>query len=110
MKTLISIILTTVSISFLCAFLVSDHKSIIREEGFVPDSTTAVNVAIAILSPIYGREDIELEKPFHAVLINGIWIVEGTNEDRYTEGFVGGIAHIEIRKKDCKVMKVWHDR
>ncbi len=32
--------------------------------GYVPDQATAIGIAVAIWSPIYGKEQIEKEKPY----------------------------------------------
>jgi len=43
----------------------TDYKP---KAGFVPDSKTAVTVAEAVLIPVYGKEQIESERPFTATL------------------------------------------
>jgi len=51
----------------------------VPKNGFVPDEKTAVAVAEAILSPIYGQDQIVHERPFHAELDgNDVWKVEGS--------------------------------
>jgi NTF2 fold immunity protein len=45
---------------------------------YVPDPATAIKIAIAFWEPIYGREQVAKNKPFHAKLKNGIWIVDGS--------------------------------
>ncbi len=35
-----------------------------------------------------------------------VWVVEGT----LSAGYDGGVAHIEIRKKDCMILKVIHGK
>src|SRR6478735_2100529 len=47
-------------------------------DGFVPDAFTAVAVAEAILTPIYRAKTIASERPFKAVLHDGVWFVTGT--------------------------------
>jgi hypothetical protein len=78
-----------------------------QKDGYVPDDQTAVKVAEAIFVPMYG-EDILKERPFHATLQNdSIWIITGSlnsNSDK------GGVVHAEIRKKDCMILKVIHDK
>ncbi|MDD4969563.1 MAG: NTF2 fold immunity protein [Paludibacter sp.] len=77
----------------------------IPKDGFVPDKITAIRIAIAVWLPIYG-DAIYKEKPFDAVLKNGIWIVEGS----LPKGFLGGVAVIKIQKKDGKVLSVFHGK
>ncbi len=47
----------------------------IPANGFVPDSATAVRIAVAIWTPIYGEDRIAAEQPCHAQLRGGIWTV-----------------------------------
>jgi hypothetical protein len=42
------------------------------KDGFVPDSTTAIKVAEALLIPAFGKDKIESERPFKATLDNGV--------------------------------------
>jgi len=41
--------------------------------GFVPDEKTAIAIAVAVWTPIYGEKNIQKEKPFKAVLKDGVW-------------------------------------
>src|SRR5437870_913236 len=56
------------------------------KNGYVPDEQTAIAIAVAVWTPIYGKAQIESEKPFRATLRNGIWTVGGT----LPEGHNGG--------------------
>jgi len=89
----------------LCVLVFSfDNNGYIPEQGFVPDKATASKVAEAILFPIYGNE-INYEKPFKVELKDSsVWVVRGN----FPEGALGGVAYIEIRKSDCKILKVTH--
>jgi hypothetical protein len=77
--------------------------SVKREAGFVPDEKTAI--AIAVWLPIYG-EEIQKQKPFKAVLKDGVWHVEGTLPAEYT----GGVALAEISKKDARILRISHGK
>jgi hypothetical protein len=57
---------------------VANAQSYAPKEGFVPDSTTAVKIAEAVLIPVYGKEKVESERPFKTTLKNGVWTVNGT--------------------------------
>ena len=46
--------------------------------GFVPDSATAVRIAIAAWIPIYGENMITVEQPFAATLKDSVWTVTGS--------------------------------
>ncbi len=63
-------------------------------------------MAVAVWNPIYGKENIEKEKPYTASLANGVWTVTGS----LPEGVVGGVAEAEISKNDCKVLRVSHGK
>ena len=43
----------------------------------VPDEASAVQVAEKVLVPIYGRKQVESERPFTAKLSGNVWIVYG---------------------------------
>jgi hypothetical protein len=71
----------------------------------VANKQTAIKIAEAIWLPIYGKE-IYNEKPFVAELnSSGIWIVKGTVHDTK-----GGAAYIEIRKSNCEILKIFHEK
>lgn len=76
------------------------------KNGFIPDERTAISVAEAILSPIYGEKQIISERPFHATLNDGIWTVSGS----LPQGWNGGVATIRIDKKTGTVISYIHGK
>jgi hypothetical protein len=74
--------------------------------GYVPDSETAIRIAVAIWEPIYGRKQIEGQKPYRATLKDGVWTVEGSLPD----GWLGGVAVAEISKSDGRILRVSHGK
>ena len=76
-------------------------------QGYVPDAATAIKIAVAVWEPIYGQEKISQQKPYRAVLVNGIWIVEGTLPKQYN---LGGVAVAEIAKDDGRILRVSHGK
>lgn len=78
----------------------------IPTEGFVPNEATAIKIAIAVWTPIYG-DKISKNKPYKIILKNGVWIVEGSLPSNYT---LGGVPYIEIQKTDGKILKVMHGK
>jgi hypothetical protein len=77
-------------------------------DGFVPNSNTALKIAYAILPNIYGKEVLS-QKPFVVKLIGDtVWHVDGTIQP--DNRLNGGEAHIEIRKRDCAILKVLHGK
>ncbi len=75
-------------------------------KGFVPDEKTAICIAIAVWSPIYGEKEIRSERPFKATLKDGVWTVEGS----LPKGWRGGVAVAEIAKDDGRILRVSHSR
>ena len=74
--------------------------------GFVPDSLTAVRIAEAVWTPIYGAAQIQGQRPFRASLQGDVWTVEGS----LAPGWVGGVALAEISKRDGRILRVSHGR
>ena len=81
--------------------------------GYVPDETTAIKIAEAVLIPVYGEKQIESERPFKAVLENDIWTVDGTlhcpdGKGGVTTMCVGGTAEVKLSKTDGRILKMIH--
>lgn len=49
-------------------------------KGFVPDASTAINVATPILRRVMGHKYVSLSEPLRAKLIMGRWVVSGTGQ------------------------------
>ena len=73
--------------------------------GYVPDADTAIRIALAVWEPIYGKKQIDLEKPYRATLKMGVWIVEGSLPHGWT---VGGWAIAEISASDGTILRISH--
>src|SRR5690348_11741150 len=56
--------------------------------GFVKDEQAAIAIALKAWIPIYGKKNIEGEKPYVAELKHGVWYVHGS----LAEGSHGGVA------------------
>lgn len=96
------------------AFAVEGHSSydqegkhhFVPQAGFVPDEATAIRIAEAVWTPIYGQS-IQEERPFRAKLINGVWHVEGSLPEGWR---LGGTPEAEIAKADGKILRVSHGK
>lgn len=101
-----------VSIHFLAAMLISitvagvDIAAYVPSDGFVPDERTAVRIAEAVLIPIYGEQQVARERPYQASLRNGVWIILGS----LPKNVLGGVAKVEISKKNGCVLSVIHGK
>lgn len=104
-SSMLSLVLLFVILLTSCATGVGGRISgYIPQEGYVPNEEIAIRIAETIWLPVYGSSIYE-KKPFVARLEDGIWIVQGTvNAGR------GGAPYIEIRKRDCKIMKMYHGK
>ena len=81
------------------------------KEPRVPDSATAVRKAEAALILVYGKRQVESERPFTALLKNDVWTVSGTlhcpgNKDSTLCD--GGVAVVQISKKDGRILSMIH--
>jgi hypothetical protein len=77
--------------------------------GYVPNEETAIKIAVAVWIPIYGKGQIEKEKPYTAILENGVWYVSGSlPKARTGEIIVGGVAEAEINKTDGRINRISH--
>lgn len=74
----------------------------VPKDGYVPDSRTAIAIAIAVLVPIYGEDEIQSKSPFVAALKNGKWTVTGTMPGNQ----VGGVPEVQLSKASGKILKV----
>ena len=87
----------------------SSPESYVPPHGFVPDSATAVRIAVAVWIPIYGERLIMSEQPFVATLKDGVWTVTGSlprvPDPRYQ---VGGTAVARIAQRDARILLVIH--
>jgi hypothetical protein len=99
-----SCLLATAIVALMAMNTNADEHSFNPPNGFVPDAATAVAVAEAILAPIYGRTQVEAERPFSASLGDGSWTVIG----HLPAGSVGGVASVVIEKTTGRIVSVTH--
>jgi len=83
-----------------------EQTGYIPKDGFVPNENTAIKIAIAIWTPIYG-DGVLKNKPYKVILKKGVWFVEGSLPENFT---LGGVPYIEIQKTDGKILKVMHGK
>ncbi len=80
--------------------------SYVPKDGFVPDAATAVKIAEAVWTPIYGEKEIAEQKPFKATLNKGVWTVLGSFN--HPPSWSGGVALAEISKATGQILRVSH--
>lgn len=89
----------------LCSESVTICRQLIQND-ILSDSTVAVQVAEAILIPIYGKQKIEQEKPFSAKSEGKTWVVTGS----LPKGWNGGVAQLVLLKSNGRVISLCHGK
>lgn len=93
------------------ASLGQEGRSVKRPEGFVPNESTAITIAEAVLAPIYGPELIAKERPFTATLNGDTWTVKGSLPKAGPDEIVmGGVAIVKISKRNGCILLVGHSQ
>ena len=86
-------------------------KGYVPPEGFVPTTEAAIAVAEAVLKPVYGKDQIESEHPFKAVLSGNVWVITGSvpchNPPPGAE-CPGGAAEVRISKRTGQILFMTH--
>src|SRR6267378_1061221 len=83
----------------------AQRRGAVPAKGFVPDSATAVRIAVAVWIPIYGEQLIMSEQPFVAKLTDGVWTVTGSLPPAPPGTvMVGGTAVAKISKRDGRIL------
>jgi hypothetical protein len=77
-----------------------------KQDDSVLTAETAIKIAVDAWEPIYGKKQIEKEKPYVAILKDSIWFVTGS----LPTGWVGGTAKAEILNRNGKILKIYHEK
>jgi hypothetical protein len=81
----------------------------------IKDSTEAIKIAEKALTRIYGKKQIESERPFEAKLENGVWTVSGSlhckdAKGKLTNVCAGGVALARISAANGRVISTQHTK
>jgi len=79
----------------------ADHQ----KKTFLVDEAIAIKIAYAAFKANYD----DVTGPYHATLKDGIWTVDSTFQTIPGIVMFGGPAHAQIRQKDGKLLKMWHE-
>lgn len=94
-----------------CVSLTETTHNFVPPEGYVPNEATAKIIAETVWSSIYGKDQIDSQKPFKAELIDGIWHMEGSLEKgRQGLTVIGGVAKMQISKQTGEIVRVSHSK
>jgi hypothetical protein len=77
--------------------------------GFVPDSATAVRIAVGVWIPLYGEKEINAQQPFVATLKGSVWTVTATpHATTYLllggRAIEGGTPLARIAQSDARIL------
>ena len=81
-----------------------EHHNVLNNSAAVPTKETAIELAVAVWAPIYGRDKIAKEAPFQAVRVDDCWFVTGSLE----KGWLGGTAEAVIAVADGRFLMISH--
>ena len=101
-----ALLLVVTCFILLSGSVVATQPSTLPKNGVIPDEQTAVGVALVIFRPVYGDEEISKFQPYHAQLERDTWTVYGT----LPRGSRGGTPQLRVRKRDGKVLDIWHSQ
>ena len=84
----------------------------------VPDAGTALSIAEPALIRVYGKRQIDYERPLTATLQDGIWSVYGTlccpdikgRRNCEVGRCAGGVAALKLRQTDGKILSISHGK
>ena len=77
--------------------------------GYVPDAATAIRIAEAVWTPIYGERKLRSERPFDADLRGNVWQVHGSLPPaKHGWETIGGTVEAEIDRQTGKILRVSH--
>lgn len=104
-------IMITIVIFLLIGIFPTEQSSKSKTPNLVPDSLTARSVAEVILVKYYGEN---VKKRFPLKISEDskkeVWILKGIIKERKGYVTMGGVPYIEIRKKDCCILKMTHGK
>jgi hypothetical protein len=84
----------------------SVHNVVNLESNIIKDSKTAIAVAEPILFGIYGKDNIENQKPYDVQYVEVYWVVSGTLK----EGVDGGTFLIIMDSRNGQVLRITHGK
>jgi NTF2 fold immunity protein len=109
---------TIIGTLLLMALASSGQDSQASSNVRVPDVATALNIAEPALIKVYGKYQIDYERPVTVALDDGIWNVYGTLCCPDLKGrrtceigkCVGGVAAVKVRQSDGKILSITHTK
>lgn len=82
------------------------HNVVNNETIIIKDSTSAIKITETILFDIYGKQNIEKQKPYEIYLLDKYWVISGT----LPEDYKGGTFLIIIDARNSRILKITHGK
>jgi len=92
--------------SYVASVKKGEHHDVRKLHEVVPTKETAIALAVAVWSGIYGKEKIEKEAPYQAIRIDDCWVVTGSLQ----VGRLGGTPEAVIKAADGAFLNVSHGK
>ena len=70
------------------------------------EKKSAIRFAESVVFERYGKQTIKKQRPYEVYYIDNYWIIKGT----LPKGATGGTFLIIINAKDCRVVKLLHEK
>jgi hypothetical protein len=84
----------------------SSERSSYAKDCYVCDPQVALKMAELILNSVYGKDEIQRQKPFSIKDTGDSWIISGS----LPKNSLGGVANIEIDKRTGTITNVTHGK
>jgi len=84
----------------------STLHNVIGTTPIITDSTKAVKFAELVLFDIYGKDNIDSQKPYDIFHIGNYWLVSGI----LPKGYLGGTFLIIIDSRNCQIIRLTHGK
>ncbi len=84
----------------------TQHNVIDTNTIIIKDKETAQQVIEPILYSVYGKNNIESQKPYESYLIDNHWVISGT----LPKGMDGGTFLIIVDARNVEVLKLTHGK
>ncbi len=85
-------------------YQIDTTKLLVKE--VIPDAQTALDVALILAKKVYGKEQIEREKPYQVIKRGKYWTVGGSLP-KYS---VGGVFIVTLKAENGKVVEFYHGK
>ena len=84
----------------------TQHNVIDNKTVILKDRNVAILIAETILFNLYGKENIQRQKPYAVDLLDNYWVISGSLE----KDMLGGTFLIILDSRNSEVLKITHGK